>query len=115
MKCPKCKKDFKAGVKAAYKLGIQDGKNQYNLHLNNIERTFHNLFDQLRVMDMREPDMANRVYFSRKFIDRLKKALRKANLMYWYKIVLEESKKQLGATKSAEAKLRELLEELKEE
>ena len=101
-------------MKAAYKLGLQDGKNQYQRTLTCIEKTMGNLFKQLRIMDLREPDMVNRVYFSRKFLKRLKNGLRTHYMNSLYIFVLKEEKRQLGKTLDAEAKLRELLSELEE-
>ena len=113
-KCPHCKKDFKAGIKAAYNLGVNESYRRYQLHLNNITKTHRRLFDELLKMDFREPLNANRVYFSRKFLTRLLRTLRKAKLYYWYKIINRETNKQVGRPNSAEAKLRELLSELEE-
>lgn len=38
MKCSKCKKDFEAGVKAAYKLGLQDGEERLKKTINKVLR-----------------------------------------------------------------------------
>lgn len=115
MKCPTCKKDFNQAIKAAYKLGLQDGENQYHYHLNLIEKTTGNLFRQLRIMDLRSPDKVNCVYFSREYLGKLCKILGRNHLGRKAKEIKNIINKQLGETLSAEVKLRELLSEIEEE
>ena len=114
MKCPTCNKDYAAGVKAAYKLGLQDGKNQYVQRLNCLEKTNRQLFEQLRVMDMREPDHVNRVYLSREYLEGLCNLLRKKQYHKKAREIKKIIEDQLGETYSNEAKLRQALAELME-
>lgn len=38
MKCSECDKDFEAGVKSAYKLGLMDGENRLNKTISKVKR-----------------------------------------------------------------------------
>ena len=38
MKCPKCEKDFEAGVKSAYKLGLMDGEKRLKQTISKVLR-----------------------------------------------------------------------------
>ena len=51
MICPKCKKDFEKGVKAAYKLGRMDGRDAMQETLNCLAKTHHELFYELKRLD----------------------------------------------------------------
>jgi len=55
MKCPQCKKDFEAAVKAAYKLGLLDGENRVRRSKNINVAANHALFYELQRKDKREP------------------------------------------------------------
>jgi hypothetical protein len=114
MKCPKCKKDLKQDFLRVYKLGLLDGKNEYTQHLNKIERIFGHLFRELRIMDIRTPDKINKVYISRKEAEKIIKKMWKNHRSIAYRLSLKV-KAQLGDAMSAEAKLRELLNEIEED
>lgn len=59
MKCPKCKKDYEAGVKAAYKLGLMAGKEDQGrllwVAVNRIRKTIGHLFDEIIRCDRENP------------------------------------------------------------
>lgn len=114
MKCPKCKEDITNDFLVVYKLGLQDGSNQYQKHLNRIEKTFKALFKELGVMDLRTPDKVNCVYLSRKMVEKVCSAFEKCGKYHWSNKLREITKEQLSSTLSVEAKLREMLENLQE-
>ena len=53
--CPKYKKDFDAGVKAAYKLGFADGELQLEKTILLVKKTHRALFDELLRLDTARP------------------------------------------------------------
>ena len=55
MECPHCKKDFEAGVKAAYKLGLIEGENRLQTTINCIKITNRRLFNELLRLDKHQP------------------------------------------------------------
>ena len=114
MKCPKCKKDLKEDFLRVYKLGLQDGENQYQGHLNRIEKTFGALFKELQRMDMRTPDKVNCVYLSRQYLNKLIKYMRKYKMNHQANELKNIINKQLGDTNTAEMKMRVILSELQE-
>jgi len=114
MKCPNCRIDLHGDFKIVYMLGRQDGRNEYEQHLNVIEKAMGRLFDELRIMDLRTPDKVNRVYFSRQFLHPLCKYLRKHHYSEMAKKIEKEIDRQIGEFMSNEAILRELLVEIKE-
>jgi hypothetical protein len=102
------KKDFLR----AYKLGLLDGINRNTIRLNLIEKTFGNLFAELRRQDYVNPDAVNSVILSREYCERLAKLFRKHKLTRKAGEIEKIIKAQLGETLSAEAKLRQLLAEI---
>jgi hypothetical protein len=115
MKCEKCKKDFAAGVKAAYKLGLQDGNNRLSHTINLIHKTNRALYDELLRLDRLEPLNVNSVVLSREQVDGIIAALRKAGKFYQARKLKKIETSQIGAPKSTESKLREILEHIDEE
>ncbi len=83
MKCPKCKKDFQAGIEAAYGLGVLKGEEGATLErktqikLNNMRATNHALLRELNQMDKKCPRDDCRVWLSRDFVKRLIVSFRK--------------------------------------
>lgn len=82
-KCPTCKKDFATAVKAAYKLGLLDGRNQLQQTINCIRKTNRRLFDELLRLDKVQPLDSCCIKMSQKDVEELIKHLRKKNC-YWY-------------------------------
>lgn len=114
MRCPKCNYDLRKDFLDVYKLGFLDAKNRFTKHLNLIEKSNSKLFEQLRVMDLREPDKVNSVYLSRKYLEKLCRILGRNHLGVKASEIKKIINEQLGETLSAEARLREVLEELQE-
>ena len=66
-KCQKCKKDFQAGVKAAYALGVIEGQVQ----LNRMRATNKALLKELKYKDKVCPLSDCRVWLGRDYAERL--------------------------------------------
>lgn len=71
MKCPKCKKDCKAAVEAAYDLGVLDGEKRNRIALNNVQKANGILFRELKHKDKVCPRNDCRVWLSRDYAERL--------------------------------------------
>ena len=112
MKCEKCKKDFAAGVKAAYKLGLQDGGNRLSHTINLIHKTNRALYDELLRLDRTEPQKINSVILTREQMEGIIAALRKAGKFHQVRKLKKIEISQLGDPESAESKLREILENI---
>ena len=81
--CPKCKKDFDTGVKAAYKLGFADGERQLEITINTIKKTHRALFDELLRLDKTQPiDFVDSVQVPLRTMRRIIKHYRKHNYAY---------------------------------
>jgi hypothetical protein len=114
-KCKECKKDFAAGVKAAYKLGLQDGRGQLNHTINLIHKTNRALYDELLRIDKFNPLSVNSVILSREQVKGVITALRKAGKFYQARKLKRIETSQIGDPDSAESKLRGILEYIDEE
>lgn len=62
--CPTCKKDFDAGVIAAYKLGQLDGTEEMQKMINVLSTTNRRLFDELLRLDKRLPVLGDPKYIT---------------------------------------------------
>ena len=80
MKCPKCKKDYAAGVKAAYKLGLLEGENRLQTTINCIHKTNRALLNELLRLDKKKPLNDCSIKMSRDYVERLIKTMRKVNM-----------------------------------
>ena len=79
MKCPKCKKDYAAGVKAAYKLGLLEGENRLQTTINCIHKTNRHLLDELLRLDKVNPLDDCSIKMSRDYAEKLIKTMKRAN------------------------------------
>ena len=79
MKCQKCKKDYEAGVKAAYKLGLLEGENRLQTTINCIHKTNRHLLEELLRLDKEKPLDDCSIKMSRNYAERLIKTLKKVN------------------------------------
>ena len=95
--CPKCKKDFDTGVKAAYKLGFADGERQLEITINTIKKTHRALFDELLRLDKTQPtDFANSVRVPLRMMRRIIKFYSNHNYAYMAKKLRALVKNQHG-------------------
>ena len=79
MKCPNCKKDYKAGVKAAYKLGLLEGENRLQTTINCIRKTNRHLLEELLRLDKEKPLGDRSIKMSRDYAEKLIKTMKRAN------------------------------------
>jgi len=108
------KQGYKDKAKEAYKLGLQDGQNKLQETINLLEKTNHTLFLELKRLDLVYPEAVNSVVLSRKEVESFKRAFRSLGNKYMVTKLNRIIKAQLGSTLSAEAKLRELIDEMTE-
>lgn len=92
--CPKCKKDFAKGVKAAYKLGLLDGENRLKLTINLMARTNGNLFNELTRLDRWQPLDDSTIKLTPKLISGLVKFLKVSKNGGYYARKLERLRKK---------------------
>lgn len=134
MKCPSCGRDlskdfktvleigrligikqgYKDKAKEAYKLGLQDGQSKLQQTINLLEKTNFNLFLELKRLDLVYPEAVNSVVLSRKEVESFTGAFRRLGSKYMVTKLNKIIKAQLGSTLSAEARLRELIDEMTE-
>ena len=79
MKCPKCKKDYAAGVKAAYKLGLLEGENRLQTTINCIHKTNRALLNELLRLDKKKPLNDCSIKMSRDYAEKLIKTMKRVN------------------------------------
>ncbi len=108
------KQGRKEKAKEAYKLGLKDGQNKLQQTINLLEKTNSNLFLELERLDLVYPEAVNSVVLSRKEVESFKMMFRRLGNKYMVVKLNKIIKAQLGSTLSAEAKLRELIDEMSE-
>ena len=89
MKCPQCKNDFKAGVKAAYKLGVLEGENRLETTINCIKATNRRLFNELLWLDKVSPRDDCCIKISRQEVEHIIRLLKKYK---YYKVAIKLQK-----------------------
>ena len=70
-KCPKCKKDYEAGIEAAYKLGILDGENRLHRTINHIKATHREMLKELLRLDREQPLTDNCIKLGRLEVEKI--------------------------------------------
>ena len=113
MKCPKCKKDYAAGVKAAYKLGLLDGENRLQRAITLLRKTNNHLLNEILYLDKKSPLDVNSVKLPREYILVLIKFINRAGKGKYHKNKLQAMmEEQIGVEHSKQAKLRAELEHM---
>ena len=105
-KCPKCKKDYAAGVKAAYKLGLMEGENRLQTTINYIHKTNKALFDELLRQDKEQPLDGCYIKVSRDLAEKFIKTFKRYNR--------QDRVKQIQDLIDSQISQPEILEEIKE-
>jgi len=77
MVCPKCKKDFAEGIKAAYKLGLLDGGNRSQQTINCLKKTNGHLWNELTRLDKYQPLEENAIKLSVQMAESIIKSLKR--------------------------------------
>ena len=106
MKCPRCKKDYEKGRKAAYRLGLRAGREDQGRLLqtavNNLQVVFGHLFDEIVRCDRENPLNSDPKYVHIKISKIiLKKHIRKIskhdeNVALFYQRKLEEHEEKIN-------------------
>ena len=106
MKCPKCKKDYEKGRKAAYRLGLLAGREDQGRFLqkavNNLEAVFGHLFAEIVRCDRENPLNSDPDYvhikISKIILKKHIKKIRKHNynVALFYQTALKEHEKKIN-------------------